>query len=57
MKKIYYYVLASLMLASGSCSDFLDTFPKDALSPATTWATEDDAEKFLTGCYNSWLWG
>ena len=57
MKNIYPYLLASLALVLGSCSDFLDTYPKDALSPATTWATEDDAKKFLTGCYNSWLWG
>jgi hypothetical protein len=35
----------------------LDTYPKDALSPSTTWKTEDDALKFLTGCYNSWIWG
>jgi hypothetical protein len=57
MKKIYNYLFASLITVFCSCSDFLDTYPKDALSPATTWATEDDAEKFLTGCYNSWLWG
>jgi hypothetical protein len=34
-----------------SCSDFLDTAPLDALSPATTWKTEDDAQKFAIGCY------
>ncbi|GHT04980.1 membrane protein [Bacteroidia bacterium] len=55
MKK-YIYSLALLLLC-GSCSDFLDTVPKDALSPTTTWQTEDDAEKFLTGCYSSWIWG
>ncbi|GHT07668.1 membrane protein [Bacteroidia bacterium] len=55
MKK-YIYSLALLLLC-GSCSDFLDTLPHDALSPGTTWQTEDDAEKFLTGCYNSWIWG
>lgn len=37
-----------------SCSDFLDTLPHDALSPATTWKTEDDAQKFLIGCYDGW---
>lgn len=37
-----------------SCSDFLDTAPLDALSPATTWKTEGDAEKFLVGCYDGW---
>ena len=40
-----------------SCDDFLNTYPKDALSPSTTWNTEDDAQKFLVGCYNGWLWG
>ena len=37
-----------------SCSDFLDTVPHDALSPSTTWKTEDDAQKFLVGCYDGW---
>ncbi len=41
-------------LLATSCSDFLDTNPKDALSPATTWQTQDDAEKFLVGCYDKW---
>jgi hypothetical protein len=40
-----------------SCSDFLDTIPNDALSPATTWQTEADAEKFVVGCYSDWLSG
>ena len=48
MKKIY-IVLSLIFLLATSCSDFLDTFPKDALSPSTTWQTEDDAEKFLIG--------
>jgi hypothetical protein len=57
MKKfIFIYVCTALMLCA-SCSDFLDTYPQDALSPATTWKTEDDAEKFLIGCYDGWLWG
>lgn len=41
-------------LLATSCSDFLDTNPKDALSPATTWQSQDDAEKFLVGCYDKW---
>jgi hypothetical protein len=57
MKKIILlYACAALMLC-GSCSDFLDTYPYDALSPATTWKTEADAEKFLTGCYDGWIRG
>ena len=43
------------MLITTSCSDFLDTAPYDALSPATTWKTEADAEKFLVGCYDGWI--
>ena len=42
------------VLGMTSCSDFLDTVPHDALSPATTWQTEDDAQKFLVGCYDGW---
>ncbi|MDR3366454.1 MAG: RagB/SusD family nutrient uptake outer membrane protein [Prevotellaceae bacterium] len=55
-KNILLYACAALMLC-GSCSDFLDTYPYDALSPATTWETEDDAEKFLVGCYDGWMRG
>jgi hypothetical protein len=58
MKKIVIsiisFVCVSLLI---SCDDFLTTVPKDALSPATTWKTEADAQKFLIGCYNGWLWG
>lgn len=39
---------------TASCSDFLDTAPYDALSPSTTWKTEQDAEKFAIGCYSGW---
>ncbi len=56
MKKIY-LAISLLFLMITSCSDFLDTYPKDALSPSTTWQTEDDAEKFLVGLYNGWIWG
>ncbi len=41
-------------LMATSCSDFLDTAPKDALSPSTTWKSQDDADKFLVGCYSDW---
>ena len=54
MKRLFIYMLAGMTLAGTSCSDFLDTVPKDALSPATTWKTEADAEKFLIGCYDGW---
>jgi len=44
--------VAAMMFTS--CSDFLDTAPNDALSPSTTWQTEDDAQKFAIGCYDGW---
>lgn len=37
-----------------SCDDFFDTAPKDALSPATFWKTEADAEKAVVACYEDW---
>lgn len=57
MKHIAYYILGGVMCLTSSCSDFLETEPKDALSPNTTWATEGDAEKFLIGCYDGWISG
>lgn len=55
MKRIKQYIMigATVMVAA-SCSDFLDTAPNDALSPSTTWKSENDAEKFAVGCYNGW---
>lgn len=56
MKQIFTYMVAGIsLLATSSCSDFLNTAPYDALSPATTWKTEQDAEKFLIGCYDGWI--
>jgi len=48
--------IISLMIVLGcsSCSDFLDTYPHDALSPVNAWKTESDVEKFLIGCYDGW---
>lgn len=58
MKRLYICsILASIMLVATSCSDFLETIPNDALSPATTWKTEEDAQKFLVGCYDGWETG
>lgn len=52
MKKLLKYCLF-LVLAPvfSGCSDFLDRAPGDALSPATFWQTEADADLALTGCY------
>ncbi len=55
MKRLLVYMLAGMTLAGTSCSDFLETVPNDALSPSTTWQTEEDAAKFLIGCYDGWI--
>lgn len=55
MKSLSIYLLAGAAFFSAACSDFLDTAPHDALSPSTTWKTENDAESFVVGCYNN-LW-
>lgn len=44
-----------LFFGTASCSDFLDTVPNGVLTPENTWKTEDDAEKFLIGCYDQWI--
>ena len=54
MKKFFKYclLLAIPAVMSTSCSeDFLDRAPGNALSPATFWKTEADADLALTGCY------
>ena len=53
MKKfIKYCLLLAIPAALSSCSEsFLDRAPGDALSPATFWKTESDADLALTGCY------
>lgn len=55
MKAFKISILAGIAaLSLSSCNDFLTTTPNDALSPSTTWSTEEDANKFLTGCYDGW---
>ena len=55
MRHLKNYIFAGLAaLMASSCSDFLDTAPKDAMTPDNSWNTQSDAEKFLTGCYNYW---
>lgn len=50
------YILALLFLGAcmASCDDFFDTAPKDALSPATFWKTENDAQQAVVACYQDW---
>ncbi len=58
MKRIKLYICLLVgVFMTASCSDFLETFPKDSLSPSTTWKTEDDAQKFAIGCYDGWETG
>lgn len=55
MKNLKFYILTGFAaLALTSCNDFLTTVPKDAMSPSSTWKSQDDVEKFLTGCYDGW---
>ena len=46
MKHLLSYILISstIVVSTTSCSDFLDTAPYDALSPATTWNSETDTQ-------------
>lgn len=52
MKKVLYSVAAAALLFTTSCSDFLERAPMDALSPASFWKTEADAQYALNGVYN-----
>ena len=54
MKRIKYAVVALTALLATSCSDFLDTTPRDAISPSTTWKSAEDVNKFLTTAYSGW---
>lgn len=52
MTRIKNYILAGVIaLTTASCNDFLTTNPYDALPPSIAWKTEDDAQKFVVGCY------
>ena len=53
MKRFLIYIVTGVaLMLSTSCSDFLDRYPTDSLSPATFWQTEDDAYLALVGCYS-----
>lgn len=54
MKRFKYAVVALAALMATSCSDFLDTTPRDAISPTTTWKDANDVSKFLTAAYSGW---
>lgn len=46
--------IAVVVLSVSSCDDFLKTIPGDKVSPELTWKTEEDANRFVTGCYSDW---
>lgn len=50
MKRIY-ILLAIIMTIFSSCSDLLDTAPKDKVSSATFWKSKNDVSLALAGCY------
>ncbi len=49
--KNYIILIVFASLVSGCNKDFLDRYPKDALSPNTFWKTKKDADLALTGLY------
>lgn len=55
MKKIYKYIKIFFVSISalfwGSCEDFLETYPKDFLSPETFYETEDQLDAALRSVY------
>jgi hypothetical protein len=51
MKNLLIYITIFIAILSTGCSDYLDRYPSDSLSPETFWNTEDDADYALTGCY------
>lgn len=53
MKTIYkiFFLIAFSFLAASCSKEFMDVSPKDQLSDATFWKTEDDARLALTGLY------
>ncbi len=57
IKILFALTLLALAPSLVSCTGFLDTAPKDALSPGTTWKTQEDAYKFLVGVYDGWYTG
>lgn len=56
MKKRTFFIITLLLaFAVTSCEDnFLDVAPKNSLSDATFWQTEEDAELALAGLYENW---
>lgn len=51
----YIICAGALSIINTSCDDFFNTAPHDAITPATFWKTEADADAALTACYNWWF--
>ncbi|MDR0995504.1 MAG: RagB/SusD family nutrient uptake outer membrane protein [Tannerella sp.] len=49
-------LLLALAAGLGSCSDFLDKSPTNAVSSTTIWTRAQLAEQAVTGVYNDLLW-
>lgn len=57
MKSLYIFIVTVVVIPflTPSCKrDFLDVVPKDQLTDATFWKTENDAYVALMGCYRDW---
>ncbi len=54
MKYINKLYLGIALISLTACDNYLSTVPEDALSVETGWKTEDDAAKFVVGCYDGW---
>lgn len=52
MKQFIYIIIAVLSLSSSSCKKFLDQEPKDFISPANYYQTEEHLNLALNGVYN-----
>lgn len=51
MKKIYLILLAFALTMNYSCSNILDTYPKDKVSSSIFWKSKNDVKLALAGCY------
>ncbi|RPD39125.1 RagB/SusD family nutrient uptake outer membrane protein [Chitinophaga barathri] len=53
MKIRYFILLGFIILTSGSCKDFLDTKPEDALFPGNYYKTAEELDFALTAVYHT----
>jgi hypothetical protein len=53
MKKIKYTILLLLVLNAVACKDYLETTPKDFITPENYYTTESDLNNALNGVYDS----